>query len=88
MSKDLVALDVTSLLNLNANKRQMFSQIRYHASLQGSDDKDAPMAPDDSANPTLLEGERRKNLHARDVINFLINLHAIASSSKFNLTEK
>lgn len=46
------------------------------------------MAPDDSANPTLLEGERRNNLHARDVINSLINPHAFASSSNFNLTEK
>lgn len=46
------------------------------------------MPPDDSAKPKLLEGERRKSLYARDVINSLINLHAIASSSKFNFTEK
>jgi GAF domain-containing protein len=47
-----------------------------------------PMVPDESINPTPIDRERRKNLQARGVIESLIHLHAIASSSKLSLNEK
>jgi len=47
-----------------------------------------PMTPDESINPTPIDRERRKNLQARGVIESLIHLHAIASSSKLSLNEK
>jgi len=41
------------------------------------------MAPDESIDQIGIDSERRQNLQARDVIESLIQLHAIASNAGY-----